>query len=77
MVYQSMKARKNKNKDERRWKLMALESEYNPKTGIEDDIWDQNLTKDMIRKDVMWLIKEIYRLEKKLQSEKAKKSRKD
>lgn len=73
-----IKVRKKINKkEERQWKIMALESEYDPETGVEDDYWDQNFTKSMIRNDVMWLIKEIYKLEKKLKLAKSdKKSRK-
>lgn len=45
------------------WKLVALEYEYGP-NGVDDEYWDANFTKEMIRKDVMWLIIKIKELQK-------------
>lgn len=47
--------------DEDELKIAAIEIEYGP-NGIEDEHWDTNFTKDMIRNDVIFLLNKIKEL---------------
>jgi hypothetical protein len=56
-----MEKKSTKLSNDDMWKLVALEYEYSDE-GISDEYWDKNFTRDIIRKDVKWLISKIKEL---------------